>query len=261
MNIRDFQLMKEAGKKISVVTCYDYWSAKIISTTDIDCVLVGDSLAMVMHGHSSTLPATVDLMVLHTQAVARGIEKKFIIADMPFLAHRKGLSNTMSVIEKLMLAGAHAIKIEKIEGNEESIKHIVESGVPVMGHLGMTPQSIHQLGGFCVQGKQQGAEQQLLSQALSMQKAGCFSIVLECIPSAIAQKITQELIIPTIGIGAGSHVDGQVLVFHDLLGMNGDFKPKFLKKYFDGFFSVQSALNNFNDEVKKKIFPSNEHCY
>jgi 3-methyl-2-oxobutanoate hydroxymethyltransferase len=261
MNIFDFQRLKQSGKKISIITCYDYWSARIIAETSIDCVLVGDSLAMVMHGHATPIPASVELMALHTQAVAKGVANKFIITDMPFLAHRKGLTATMNAVEQLMQAGAHAIKIEGGEDNFETIKHIVTSGVPVMGHIGMTAQSFHQLGGFRVQGKHEKAAEQLLEQAIELEKAGCFALVLECMPPAVAKAISNCLGIATIGIGAGSEVDGQVLVFHDLLGMIPDFKPKFLKKYLHGFTLMQEALNAYDEEVKKQEFPLAEHCY
>lgn len=259
MNILDFKLCKQSGKKISVITCYDYWSAKIIANTNIDCVLVGDSLAMVMHGHATPIPANVELMALHTQAVAKGIKEKCIITDMPFLAHRKGLASTMTAVEQIMQAGAHAVKIE---GNDfETIQYIVNSGVPVMGHIGMTAQSFHQLGGFRVQGKHEQAADQLMEQALALEKAGCFALVLECMPPAVAKTISNHLTIATIGIGAGLEVDGQVLVLHDLLGMIPEFKPKFLKKYLSGFDLIQQALNAYDGEVKSRSFPLPEHCY
>lgn len=261
MNILDFQLMKKNHKKISMVTCYDYWSAKIIAQTNIDCVLVGDSLSMVMHGHASTIPATVELMALHVQAVSRGMGKQFLIADMPFLAHRKGLPATMDAVSQLIQAGAHAVKIERAEGNFELIQYIVESGIPVMGHLGLTAQSLHQLGGHKVQGKTVSAAEKMMQDALELEKAGCFALVLECMPPKLAADITQRLNIPTIGIGAGAEVDGQVLVLHDLLGLNPDFKPKFLKQYFDGFSMMKNALNEYDQEVKNALFPLEEQCY
>lgn len=260
MNIHKFRMMKQAGEKISVVTCYDFWSAKLIANSDIDCVLVGDSLAMVMHGYPSTIPATVELMSLHTQAVARGIGKKFVVTDMPFLAHRKGLELTMNAVQQIVQAGAHAIKIEGAEGSE-TIRHIVNSGIPVMGHLGLTAQSVHQLGGFRVQGREENTAKILLQHAKLLEDAGCFALVLECMPNDLAATITKQLSIPTIGIGAGPDVDGQVLVFHDLLGFEPEFKPKFLKQYLNGAQSVQVALNAFNEEVKARQFPTTEHCY
>lgn len=261
MTVPDFYLKKQASEKIAMITCYDHWSAQIIAQTDVDCVLVGDSVAMVMHGYPNTVPATTEMMVFHTQAVARGAANKFIIADMPFLAHRKGLRSTMNAVQALMQAGAQAIKIERAEGNLKLIAHIVASGVPVIGHLGMTPQSVHQMGGFQAQGKSADAEEILIKHAAQLEEAGCFALVLECIPAALAKTITNELNIPTIGIGAGPDVDGQVLVLQDMLGMNPVFKPKFLKTYLDGFTLIQSALNEFAGEVKAKKFPRKEHCY
>lgn len=261
MNILDFKIMKQNQQKISMITCYDHWSAKIIAASEIDCVLVGDSLAMVMHGHETTIPATLELMTLHTKAVVKGIGKKMVITDMPFLAHRKGLIAAMDAVAQIIQAGAHAVKIEGAEGNLDLISHIVTSGIPVMGHLGLQGQSIHRLGGFRVQGKKENAAELLMKEALDLQQAGCFALVLECIPAELAKIITQQLVIPTIGIGAGNDVDGQVLVFHDLLGLNPDFKPKFLKEYFNGFSAIQNAINNFNQEVKNTVFPTREHCY
>jgi len=261
MNIVDFQKMKNTNTKISMVTCYDYWSARIIAETNIDCILVGDSLAMVMHGHATTIPATIEIIALHTQAVVKGAQNKFIIGDLPFCSYRKSLSNTMYAVEKIMQAGANVVKLEGVDGNESVINHIVHSGVPVMGHIGMRPQSIHQLGGFCVQGKDQASAETLIDQALRLEKAGCFAIVLECIPNKVAKNITEKLTIPTIGIGAGPDVSGQVLVLHDLLGMYDTFKAKFVKSYINGYSLIQNALNEYNKEVKQRQFPSQQHCY
>lgn len=261
MNVIELQKMKNSGRKISMVTCYDYSFACIIAQTNIDCVLVGDTSAMIMHGHPTTVHATVDVIALHTQAVVRGSANKFVIADMPFLSYRKGLLQTMRSVEKLMRAGACAIKIERAEGSQATIRHIVDSGVPVMGHLGLTPQSVHQLGGFRVQAKQADAAQKIIDEAKQLQDAGCFAIVLECIPAQVAHTITQQLTIPTIGIGAGAAVDGQVLVLQDLLGMNQNFAPKFLKTYLNGFHLIQSALNQYDAEVKTQQYPTEEHSY
>lgn len=262
MNIHDFQHMKNQHKKITMVTSYDHWSAQIISKSNIDCILVGDSIAMVMYGHANTLPATVDTMTKHIEAVVKGAPNKFIIGDMPFCSYRKGLVESMNAVEKFLRAGAHAIKLEGSEGNLDLIKHIVESGIPVMGHIGLTLQSIHHLGGFKVQGKNQAAAEKILLQAKQLQDAGCFSIVLECMPAELAKKITHSMNIPTIGIGAGPHTSGQVLVLQDLLGMNETFKPKFLKNYLNGFELIQTALNNYDHDVKSHHFPNiTEHCY
>lgn len=261
MNVLDFRQRKLAGQKVSMVTCYDYTMARILNQTSVDCLLVGDSLAMVMHGHSSTLPATPELMALHIQAVARGAPEKFIVGDMPFLAHRKGLKKAMDAVQTLMAAGAHAIKIEGVEGHADLIKHIVESGVPVMGHLGLTPQSIHQFGGFKVQGRKDGAVEWLTQQARTLEKSGCFATVLECVPTAVAARVTQSVGIPTIGIGAGPMTDGQVLVLQDLLGLNTQFKPRFVRTFMNGAELVQQALNQYDQQVKSAKFPSEMESY
>lgn len=261
MNILDFKRMKQANEKISMVTCYDYWSASIIQQTDIDCVLVGDSAAMVMHGHETTIPATLDMMAYHTAAVKRGANDKFIIADVPFLAHRKGFNEAMDCVQVLMQAGADAIKLEGAAGNEALIEHLVTSGVPVMGHLGLTPQSVHQLGGFRVQGKEQQAADKLLDNARILEKAGCFAIVVECIPSPLAKTVTQQLSIATIGIGAGNDTDGQVLVLQDLLGLSGEFNPKFVRQFMPGGDLMKQALNSYHREVKCRDFPAQAESF
>ena len=260
-SILEFQKKKQIGEKITLLTCYDYSFARIIAESGIDALLVGDSAAQVMYGHNTTLNISTEVIALLTRAVARGAPGKFLVADMPFLSTRKGLKNSMDQIEKLMKAGAHAVKIENADGHVELIKHVVESGVPVMGHLGLTPQSIHQLGGPKVQGKALAGADKIFNDALTLQAAGCFSVVLECVPSTLAKKITSQLHIPTIGIGAGVDTDGQILVLQDLLGMNKDFRPKFLKKYTDGFGLISSALNSYVSEVKAGEFPDKEHSY
>lgn len=259
--ILDFQSKKLNHQKISMITCYDYSFAKIVNSSPIDCILVGDSLAMTMHGYSSTLNASVAMMALHTAAVVKGAPDKFIVGDLPFMSYRKGLSANMTAIEKIMRAGCHAVKLEGAKGNLQLVEHCVDSGVPVMGHLGLTPQSIHQLGGFKVQGRDDKAKKEIMKQALALQEAGCFSIVLECVPTELAKEITQALEIPTIGIGAGVHTDGQVLVLQDMLGMNQEFKPKFLKKYLEGHKLIAEAFESFDSEVKNKIFPSDKESY
>ena len=262
MNIYDFQSMKENNKKISMVTCYDYWSAYIISQSQVDCILIGDSLSMVMYGHLTTLSATVAVMAQHIQAVAKGAPNKFLVGDMPFCSYRKDLTTSMTAIEKLMQSGANAVKLEGADGNLKLIHHIVKSGVPVIGHLGLTPQSINTIGGFKVQGKNQLAADKLKKDAEALEDAGCFALVLECVPSSLAKEITNSVAVSTIGIGAGPHTSGQVLVLQDLLGMNNQFKPKYLKKFLNGFELVKEALNDFNQEVKTLTFPDvEEHCY
>lgn len=259
--ISDFQKKKLNNEKISMVTCYDFTFAKILAGTEIDALLVGDSAAQVMHGHSTTLNTSTQILALHTQAVAKGAPNKFLIADMPFLSTRKGLNNSMDSVEKLMKAGAQAVKIEGADGHLKLIQHIVESGVPVMGHLGLTPQSIHQLSGPKVQGKAREAADKMLADALSLQEAGCFSLVLECVPSALGSSITEKLEIATIGIGAGVETDGQILVLQDLLGMNNSFNPKFLKKYLNGHDLFTKSVNAYVNEVRETRFPTVEHGY
>ena len=257
MKIHDFSLKKQKGQKISMVTCYDYTFSRILSDSEVDCLLVGDSAAMVMHGFSTTLNASVNLMALHTAAVARGASNKFIVGDLPFLSYRKDLESNMTAMGKVMKAGAHAVKLEGAKGNLELIRHAVDSGVPVMGHLGLTPQSVHQLGGFKVQGR----EKKEHDEALLLEKAGCFSLVLECVPAALAQEISKDLKIPTIGIGAGVHCDGQVLVLQDMLGMNKEFHPKFLRTYFNGFETLKQAMNQYHRDVVTEEFPSEKESY
>ena len=261
MNVLDFQKRKNEGGKIAMTTCYDHWSAQILNVSTIDCILVGDSLAMVMHGHPSTLPATPEMMALHTAAVARGAPDKFIIGDMPFLSFRKGLQPAMDCVDLFVKAGARAVKLEGVEGHAEIIKNIAESGVPVMGHLGLTPHYINQFGGFTVQGRGDGAAERLVDQARRLEEAGCFSLVLECVPTSVAKSITENLSIPTIGIGAGPHVDGQVLVLHDMLGVVKGMKPKFVRTYLDGFDLIRDAVDRFASEVKELTYPSREECY
>lgn len=261
MNIFDFAKKKQNGEKISMVTCYDYTSAKILSQTSIDCLLVGDSVAMTMHGFKDTLSATLEMMCFHTAAVYRGAGDKFIVSDLPFLSYRKSLSENVSAAEVLMQAGARAVKLENAAGNLDLIRHLTESGIPVMGHLGLTMQLMHMLGGLKVQGKSQEAAQRIKEDALHLQQAGCFSLVLECIPSDLATEISQSLFIPTIGIGAGPHTDGQVLVYQDLLGLNMDFKPKFVKTFSSGYEQVKSSIEEYIEAVKTGGFPSDEHCY
>lgn len=261
MTVLDFQTRKLERRKISMVTCYDFWSAQILDRSDIDCLLVGDSLAMVVHGYDSTVHADVDLMALHIRAVARGAPNKFIVGDMPFLATRKGLGATMDAVQTLMQAGANSVKVEGEAGQADLIAHIVESGVPVMGHLGLTPQSVHGLGGHKVQGRNDEAATALLASAQRLAEAGCFALVLECVPSRVAAKISRSIDIPTIGIGAGPETDGQVLVLQDMLGMNPDFKPKFLRHYGNGRDFVSDAVNRFHSEVQHGCFPTRRESY
>lgn len=261
MTILEFQRKKREREKISMITCYDYTSAKILSQTSVDCLFIGDSVAMTMHGYESTLNATMDMMCLHTAAVSRGAGKKFVLADMPFMSYRKSLSESMTAAQQLMQSGAHAVKLEGADGNIELIKHLTQSGVPVMGHLGLTPQSIHQLGGYKVQGVTDAAASKLKQDAFALQQAGCFALVLECVPAQLAAEITRHLTIPTIGIGAGADTDGQVLVWQDLLGMNKDFKPKFVKTFMNGFDKIRDAIEAYVNDINSGEFPRHEHSF
>ena len=209
MNVLDFGKRKTAHQPISMVTCYDYWSARVLNATEIDTLLVGDSLAMVMHGFDSTVHATVEMMALHVRAVRRGAPDKFVVGDMPFLSVRKGQDHAMDAVGELMQAGSNAVKIEGEAGQLDLMAHIVESGVPVMGHLGLTPQSVEAFGGHKVQGRNEGQAGEILESARRLEEAGCFALVLECIPSELGRLVSREIGIPTIGIGAGPHTDGQ----------------------------------------------------
>jgi 3-methyl-2-oxobutanoate hydroxymethyltransferase len=261
MNVLEFRKRKQEGPPISMVTAYDHWSARIVAASEVDCILVGDSVAMVVHGHPSTLAATTEMMATHTRAVTRGSGAKFVVADMPFLSFRKGPEAALDCVGELMRAGAHSVKLEGVWGHEETIIRIVESGVPVMGHLGLTPQSIHRFGGFKVQGRGDAAAEDLLAQARKLDELGCFAIVLECVPSEVAARITEAVSIPTIGIGAGARCDGQVLVLQDLLGMSGEFKPRFLRRYLEGETLLRGALDRFAFTVREREFPNGQESY
>ncbi len=261
MNIFDFAKKKASGDKITMLTCYDYTSALLVNKTNVDCLLVGDSLAMTMHGFPSTVQATVELMAYHTAAVVRGAKDKFIVGDLPFMSYRKSLSDNVNAVMSIMQAGAHAVKLEGASGNTGFIQHLADSGVPVMGHIGLTPQFVNILGGYHVQGKTDDSAKRLLEEAYALQEAGCFALVLECVPTELAATITKELKIATIGIGAGPQTDGQVLVFQDLLGLNTEFKPKFVKQYLNGAELVVDAIDKYNAEVKKGVFPDADHSF
>ena len=259
--VLDFARLKANGQKISVVTAYDAWSARLVARSRVDAILVGDSAAMVMHGHTTTVAATVPVMALHTRAVASASGDKFLVADMPFLSFRKGVSAGMAAVGTLVRSGAQAVKLEGVDGHEELIRRIVGSGIPVMGHIGLTPQSVNQLGGFRVQGKGCAQADKLLKQAHALEALGCFSIVLECIPAALAARITSELRIATIGIGAGVGTDGQVLVLQDLWGVDPERAPRFVRRYVDGEELLTNALDAYDADVKNARFPTAEESY
>ncbi|QMT58978.1 3-methyl-2-oxobutanoate hydroxymethyltransferase [Legionella sp. PC997] len=262
MKIHDFKRKKEEHQKISVITCYDYPSACIVAESNIDCVLVGDSVAMAVHGHETTVTATMEMMILHTQAVARGLKQQFLISDLPFLCHKGSLSHTVNNVRSLLQAGAQAVKIEGADADTcQTISYLVKAGVPVIGHIGLTPQSIHQLGGYKVQGKNKEQAEQLIEQARQLETAGCFALVIECVPQQLALTITNSITIPTIGIGAGSHTDGQVLVWHDMLGLQTEFNPKFVKRYLQGKEILLTALNDYAQQVQQVSFPTAEHSF
>ncbi len=262
MKIHDFKLKKQAQQKICMLTCYDYPSACLVSESNIDCVLVGDSVAMAVHGHPNTIMATIDMMVLHTQAVARGLSQQFLVTDLPFLCHKQSLAQTVAAVTRIMQAGAHAIKIEGGDDDTcNTIHHLVHAGVPVMGHIGLTPQAFHQLGGFKVQGRNMEQATALIQQAQKLEQSGCFAVVIECVPQHVSQSITKSLTIPTIGIGAGSHTDGQVLVWHDLLGLHKAFSPKFAKQYIKGGDLFLEAMNHYASQVKEHQFPTLDHAF
>lgn len=260
-SINEFKTLKANNNPISLITCYDFWSARIIDETDIDAVLVGDSASMVMHGYSTTVNAEVEMMSYHIAAVRRGLTNKLLIADIPFLTHRKSKGTVLDTVDRFMKLGANAVKIEGAGSSLEMIKFIIDSGVPVMGHLGLTPQSVNNFGGFIVQGKNDKEARQLIEDAKSLEQAGCFSIVLELIPAQLAKEITELLNIPTIGIGAGVYTSGQVLVLQDLLGLTKNFNPKFLRKYLDGFDLIKDSIQKYNSDVKRKLFPNEKESF
>lgn len=262
MNIHDFKIKKEQQTKISMLTCYDYPSARTIAESNIDCILVGDSVAMAVHGHASTIMATMDMMVLHTSAVARGLGPQFLISDLPFLSHRGTHTETIQHVKRLLQAGAHAVKIEGADAHVcETIAYLVNAGVPVMGHIGLTPQSVHQLGGYKVQGREPEQAARLMQEANHLETAGCFALVIECVPRPVAKAITDTLNIPTIGIGAGVDTDGQVLVWHDMLGLQTDFNPRFLKQFAEGKKTLLTAIDAYVEQVQQAHFPAIEHAF
>ena len=258
---KDFLRAKIECRKLSMVTCYDYTFARLLSRSVIDGILVGDSAAMVMHGHPSTLSMSVELMRLHTEAVVRGAAGKFVVADMPFLSFRRGVTTALDSAHIFMAAGAHAVKLEGVDGHEDVIQRMVQSGIPVMGHLGLQPQSVHAYGGFRIQGRSDDSARDLVRQASALEELGAFAVVVECVPAKLAREITEALRIPTIGIGAGAACDGQILVLQDLLGMNVDFRPKFARPFHDGARSVLDAVAHFDEAVKAGSYPATEESY
>ena len=254
--------MKKSNHKISMLTAYDYTMAKIIDAGGADVILVGDSASNVMAGHETTLPITLDQMIYHASSVVRGAERAMVVTDLPFGSYQGNSKEALSSAIKIMKeSGAHAVKLEG--GNEviESVKRILTAGIPVMGHLGLTPQSIYKFGTYCVRAKEKEEANQLRTDAKMLEELGCFGIVLEKIPATLAQKVASEVTIPVIGIGAGNLVDGQVLVLHDMLGMSKEFSPRFLRRYLDLNTSISGAVQSYTNDVKKGIFPNNKEQY
>jgi 3-methyl-2-oxobutanoate hydroxymethyltransferase len=256
------QKMKTAGEKIAMITAYDFSFAKIFDSAGIDVILVGDSASNVMAGHETTLPITLEQMIYHAQSVVRGINRCLVVVDMPFGSYQGNSKEALNTAIKIMKeTGGHAVKLEGGEHEVESIKRIVNSGVPVMGHLGLTPQSIYKFGTYTVRAKEDEEAEQLKKDAKLLEQAGCFAIVLEKIPASLAKEVSESISIPTIGIGAGQHCDGQVLVMHDMLGINTEFKPRFLRKYLDMHEQITGAVQHYVSDVKLKDFPNEQEQY
>jgi 3-methyl-2-oxobutanoate hydroxymethyltransferase len=256
------QLMKDKGEKISMLTAYDFSFAKLIDRAGIDIILVGDSASNVMAGHETTLPITLDQMIYHAQSVVRGIERCLVVVDMPFGSYQGNSKEALnSAIRIMKETGGHSVKMEGGEAVVESIKRIVGTGIPVMGHLGLTPQSIYQFGTYNVRAKEEAEAEKLKKDALLLQEAGCFAIVLEKIPASLAKIVSESLHIPTIGIGAGPHCNGQVLVMHDMLGINNEFKPRFLRQYLNLSEQINQAVTNYIDDIKTGNFPNEQEQY
>ncbi|MGE5423511.1 MAG: 3-methyl-2-oxobutanoate hydroxymethyltransferase [Ignavibacteriales bacterium] len=253
---------KAKGEKITMLTAYDYSTAMMQDQAGIDVILVGDSLGMVVLGYENTLAVTMDDMIHHTKAVVRGTKNAMVVGDMPFLSYHVSIPESVRNAGRFIQeAGAQAVKLEGGVERVEVVKAIIDAAIPVMGHIGLTPQSVHQMGGFRVQGKDLESAKKLIEDAKALEKAGVFSIVLEGVPAALAQKVTQELSVPTIGIGAGPGCDGQVLVINDVLGMYQGHIPKFAKKFKDLHPVIVKAIEEYRDEVKAGTFPAQEHCY
>ncbi|MEO5942874.1 MAG: 3-methyl-2-oxobutanoate hydroxymethyltransferase [Ferruginibacter sp.] len=256
------QKMKQAGEKISMLTAYDYSFAKLFDAAGIDIILVGDSASNVMAGHETTLPITLDQMIYHAQSVVRGIQKCLVVVDLPFGSYQGNSKEAVSSAIRIMKeTGSHSIKLEGGEEVVESIRRIVSAGVPVMGHLGLTPQSIYKFGTYTVRAKETEEAEKLKRDALLLQEAGCFAIVLEKIPATLAKEVTESLAIPTIGIGAGGACDGQVLVMHDMLGINTEFKPRFLRHYLDLSDQISTAVQHYISDVRSNDFPNENEQY
>lgn len=256
------QSMKQHGEKISMLTAYDFSMARILDDAGIDVLLVGDSASNVMAGHETTLPITLDQMIYHAQSVVRGAQRCLVVVDLPFGSYQGNSKEALnSAIRIMKEAGAHALKLEGGEEIAESVKRIISAGVPVMGHLGLTPQSIYKFGTYAVRARQDAEAAQLIHNAEVLQEAGCFALVLEKIPATLGKQVAERLSIPVIGIGAGNGVDGQVLVMHDMLGLTKDFSPRFLRRYASMYETVKEATAAYIRDVKAKDFPSDQEQY
>lgn len=254
--------MKSRGEKISMITAYDFSMARIFDAAGIDVLLVGDSASNVMAGHETTLPITLDQMIYHASSVIRAVQRALVVVDLPFGSYQGNSSEALrSAIRIMKESGAHSVKLEGGREIKESIIRIISAGVPVMGHLGLTPQSIYKFGTYSVRAKEEEEADKLIEDALMLEECGCFAIVLEKIPAALAAKVAEKLSIPIIGIGAGNAVDGQVLVSHDMLGINNEFNPRFLRKYADLNKIISEAVAHYIKDVKSTDFPNENECY
>lgn len=254
--------MKANGEKIAMLTAYDFSMAKIVDGAGIDVILVGDSASNVMAGHETTLPITLDQMIYHAASVVRAIERALVVVDLPFGSYQSDPKEALrSAIRIMKESGGHAVKLEGGKEIKDSVKRILHAGIPVMGHLGLTPQSIYKFGTYTVRAKEEEEAEKLKADALLLEKAGCFAIVLEKVPATLAKEVAESLTIPVIGIGAGNGVDGQVLVIHDLLGMTKEFHPRFLRRYADLHTEMTKAFENYRDDVKSRDFPSDQEQY
>ncbi|MBU7577140.1 MAG: 3-methyl-2-oxobutanoate hydroxymethyltransferase [Flavihumibacter sp.] len=254
--------MKSAGEKIAMLTAYDYSFARIFDEAGVDVLLVGDSASNVMAGHDTTVPITLEHMIYHAQCVVRGVNRSLVVVDLPFGSYQSNSDIALaSAIRIMKETGGHSIKLEGGEEVAESIRRIVHAGIPVMGHLGLTPQSIYKFGTYTVRAKEEAEAEKLKKDALLLQEAGCFAIVLEKIPATLAKEVTESLTIPTIGIGAGNQCDGQVLVMHDMLGINNDFNPRFLRKYLNLHDQILGAVGHYVKDVRNGDFPNEQEQY
>lgn len=262
VTVPEVRSMKEKGEKIVCLTAYDYCMARILDESGIDLLLVGDSMGSVVQGHDSTLPVTVDDIIYHTRAVIRGRQRALVVSDMPFLTFQLGVDEAKRNAGRLVQqGGAESVKLEGGVTQAATIEALVKMGVPVMGHVGLTPQSVHQFGGYRIQGRGEADARAVLDDALAVEQSGAFAMVLEGIPVQLAREITQRVSIPTIGIGAGLHCDGQILVVHDMLGLFDDFAPRFVKRYANLRETIGDAVRSYRDEVRTEAFPAEEHTF